>query len=169
MQRHNQGVHSSSGNGALDDMAEKYESLGEVSVALGGVKDTIANYAKGVGLIIALAGGLTAWAGNHLWSLNTTTARIDERTIFMDKRLADMEALMKSIKADTQQASVDLKEVKTSTKQASLNPKENAFPGWAGAEVVDPSKVQEFIGTMHAFPTNAEANKAWIFLPTEKQ
>ena len=55
MQRHNQGVHSSGQIKAADEMVEKYESLGEVSVALGGVRDTIGNYAKGIGMVIAFA------------------------------------------------------------------------------------------------------------------
>lgn len=167
MKSHNPRVHSSSEPGAEDEMVDKYENLGEVSVALHATNRLIDDRTKTAGALAVFVIGALGWGALQLWDLNGTTARIDERTAAMDKRITEMdgrlakiEGLLQDMRAAGQKASLDAPTVN--------NPDAGAFPGWTGTKVDDPAKVKTLMQAIDKSPDGARVDDAWIYVPNNQ-
>jgi hypothetical protein len=148
-------------------MVEKYENLGEVSVALHATNRIIDDRTKAAGVIAAAVVAALAWGALQLWDLNGTTARIDERTAAMDKRIAEMdgrlakiEGLLQEMRGSNQKASLD-------TKSLVDNPTSSIFRDWTGVRVGDPAKVKTLMDALEPAPENINPHDAWIYVPNK--
>jgi hypothetical protein len=166
LKSHNPRVHSSIEPGADDEMVDKYENLGEVSVALHATNRLIDDRTKVAGALAAFVIGALAWGAVQLWDLNGTTARIDERTAAMDKRMTEMdgrlakiEALLQDMKVAGQKASLDIPTVN--------DPGTGVFKDWVGTKVDDPAKIKAVLDAIDKSPDSTTATDAWIYVPNK--
>lgn len=151
-------------------MAQEYETLREVGIAIEGVGTQLGFHAKVFVGVVTVAIAAIGFLGNQVWTMNGSISRIDERTVSMDARLSRIESLLENIDKNTKQASLDLGDLRANLSFGPVamvpEPESDTFSGWIGVPVptaAEASNVFEKFKVETGF-----TQPAWLFVPEEK-
>lgn len=136
-------------------MAEPFETLREVNVAIGGIRDQLDTYAKVFGAVVLI--GLTA--------LGFLYSKIDR----IEDGLARNTAILERIEAKMDKVAMDTGAIRERVQTASAGPSADSFSGWVGVKVQKTGGVIDMVGaenlSLHGVLENME--DSWVFVPQD--
>lgn len=140
-------------------MAEPFETLREVGVALDGFRNDVSGQFSTlkwiIGGLTAIGVGMAAMLFNKVDSLEETTAK---NTVILER----IEARLNTMATDTAA-------IKDTVQTARSEPSPEAFPGWVGVKTRRTDSVMEAVGVEDQSIQDAleGATDSWIFLPQD--
>jgi len=147
------------------NMSERFETRGEISHSVAGMKDALRLQARVFTGAVVIAVAVLGFLYYQNMNLSEKYAILQETNARLEGQLQAAFANVAAVKTDTEQARVDAQELKTLI-EASLNkqppqPGSAAFPGWLGIRADGPKEAK---GLIDQYKT-----PVWIFAtsPTE--
>ena len=128
-------------------MAEPFETLREVGVAIGGIKEQLGTYAKVFGAVVVLGLGV----------LGFLYTKIDK----VEEGVARNTAILERIEAKMDRVALDTGAIRETVQTARSSPSSNSFPGWVGV-AADKSEAVSAV-------EKVLESEGWIFFPQDQR
>lgn len=136
-------------------MAEPFETLREVGVAIDGIKDQLGTYAKVFGAVVVVGLTVIGFLYNKLDNIEEGVARNT--------------AILERIEAQTDRIASNTDAIKDTVQTASSEPQPGSFPGWVGVKTTEPSIKFETVGDDSQYLQDllGSTEDSWIFVPQD--
>lgn len=136
-------------------MAEPFQTLREVGVAIEGIKDQLGTYAKVFGAVVVL--GLTV--------IGFLYSKIDS----IEEGVARNTAILERIEAQLNTMATDTAAIKDTVQTASAKPSPGSFQGYVGVKApqADFKKLSGDENYRLIFETMGAPDEGWIYFPQE--
>lgn len=136
-------------------MAEPFETLREVGVAISGIKEQLATYAKVFGAVVVLALAVVGFLYSKIDKIEDGVSRNTAILERIERAMNDVASNTSEIKDAVQTAAV-----------APDAPSPSLIPGWKGVPLADFGNLEDLQIAVGA-QDGVTSSKAWVYIPAE--